>query len=411
MKKKQLTRRHWKPSSATEKKRVLKNKSILLGVTGGIAAYKVVDLIRRLREEGASVTVIMTEASKKFVTPLSVEIASQNRVYCDLFGEPLSHISLPTRADIMVVAPATANTIAKFAKGIADNLLTTCLLSFGGKTVIAPSMNWRMYENPIFQENLQYLLSRGIIQIGPERGSLACGEEGMGRMSETSDLIEAIKSAFSPKDLAGERVIVTAGPTREYMDPVRFISNRSSGKMGYAIARASLRRGAEVTLISGPSLLPQPRGAKFISVETAAEMSDAVDRELPGATILIMSAAVSDFMPAERAVEKIEKSRELLLRFRQTPDILSNIGKRKDRLFAVGFAAETGNKIARAKRKLKEKNMDVIVLNDVTKVGSGFDVDTNSVVILDGERETSLPLLSKDCVAEAILDRVVQLRA
>ena len=390
---------------------MLKNKSILLGVTGGVAAYKVVDLIRRLREEGASVTVIMTEASKKFLTPLSVEIASQNRVYSDLFAEPLSHISLPARADIMVVAPATANTIAKFARGIADNLLTTCLLSFGGKTVIAPSMNWRMYENPIFQKNLQYLLSRGIIQIGPERGSLACGEEGIGRMSETPDIIEAIKSALSPKDLAGERVIVTAGPTREYLDPVRFISNRSSGKMGYAIARASLRRGAKVTLISGPSVLPQPQGAKFISVETAADMSDAVDRELPGATILIMSAAVSDFMPAERAGEKIEKSRELLLRFRQTPDILSNIGKRKDRLFTVGFAAETGRKIDRAKRKLKEKNMDVIVWNDVTKAGSGFDVDTNSVVILDRERETSLPLLSKDFVAEAILDRLVQLKA
>ena len=390
---------------------MLKNKSILLGVTGGVAAYKVVDLIRRLREEGAAVTVIMTEASKKFLTPLSIEIASQNRVYSDLFAEPLSHISLPARADIMVVAPATANTIAKFARGIADNLLTTCLLSFGGKTVIAPSMNWRMYENPIFQKNLQYLLSRGIIQIGPERGSLACGEEGIGRMSETPDIIEAIKSALSPKDLAGERVIVTAGPTREYLDPVRFISNRSSGKMGYAIARASLRRGAKVTLISGPSVLPQPRGAKFISVETAAEMSDAVDRELPGATILIMSAAVSDFMPAERAGEKIEKSRELRLRLLQTPDILSNIGKRKDRLFTVGFAAETGRKIDRAKRKLKEKNMDVIVWNDVTKAGSGFDVDTNSVVILDRERETSLPLLSKDFVAEAILDRLVQLKA
>lgn len=390
---------------------MLKNKSILLGVTGGVAAYKVVDLIRRLREEGASVTVIMTEASKKFLTPLSIEIASQNRVYSDLFAEPLSHISLPARADIMVVAPATANTIAKFARGIADNLLTTCLLSFGGKTVIAPSMNWRMYENPIFQKNLQYLLSRGIIQIGPERGSLACGEEGIGRMSETPDIIEAIKSALSPKDLAGERVIVTAGPTREYLDPVRFISNRSSGKMGYAIARASLRRGAKVTLISGPSVLPQPQGAKFISVETAAEMSDAVDRELPGATILIMSAAVSDFMPAERAGEKIEKSRELRLRLLQTPDILSNIGKRKDRLFTVGFAAETGRKIDRAKRKLKEKNMDVIVWNDVTKAGSGFDVDTNSVVILDRERETSLPLLSKDFVAEAILDRLVQLKA
>jgi phosphopantothenoylcysteine decarboxylase/phosphopantothenate--cysteine ligase len=321
------------------------------------------------------------------------------------------HIMLPAHADIMVIAPATANTIAKFARGIADNLLSTCLLSFTGKIVIAPSMNWRMYENPIFQENLKYLLSRGIIQVGPERGSLACGEEGMGRMSETAEIIETIKSALSPKDLTREKVIVTAGPTREHLDPIRFISNRSSGKMGYAIARAALRRGAEVTLISGPSIVSQPRGVKFVSVETAGEMFDAVNQELPSSTVLVMSAAVSDFMPAEKAEEKIEKSEELLLRLRQTPDILSEIGKRKDRPFIIGFAAETGRKIERARRKLKEKNMDIIVLNDVTKAGSGFDVDTNSVVILDREKEISLPLLSKDSVAEAILDRLVQLRA
>jgi phosphopantothenoylcysteine decarboxylase/phosphopantothenate--cysteine ligase len=210
-----------------EEKRVLRNKSLLLGVTGGVAAYKAVDLIRRLKEEGTSVTVIMTEAAKKFVTPLSLEIASQNRVYSDLFSDPMIHITLPAHAEIMVIAPATANTIAKFAKGIADNLLNTCLLSFTGKIVIAPSMNWRMYENPIFQENLKYLLSRGIIQVGPERGSLACGEDGTGRMSETAEIIEAIKSALSPKDLTREKVIVTAGPTREYLDPIRFVSNRS----------------------------------------------------------------------------------------------------------------------------------------------------------------------------------------
>jgi phosphopantothenoylcysteine decarboxylase/phosphopantothenate--cysteine ligase len=395
----------------TEEKRVLRNKSVLLGVTGGVAAYKAVDLIRRLREEGTSVTVIMTEAAKKFITPLSLEIASQNRVYSDLFSDPMIHITLPAHADIMVIAPTTANTIAKFAKGIADNLLSTCLLSFTGKIVIAPSMNWRMYENPIFQDNLKYLLSRGIIQVGPERGSLACGEEGMGRMPETAEIIEAIKSALSPKDLTREKVIVTAGPTREYLDPIRFVSNRSSGKMGYAIARGALRRGAEVTLISGPSALSQPRGVKFVSVETAFEMFDAVNQALPSSTVLVMSAAVSDFMPAEKAEEKIEKSEELLLRLSQTPDILSEIGKRKDRPFIIGFAAETGKKIERARRKLKEKNMDMIVLNDVTKAGSGFDVDTNSVVILDREKEISLPLLSKDSVAEAILDRLIQLRA
>jgi phosphopantothenoylcysteine decarboxylase/phosphopantothenate--cysteine ligase len=393
------------------KKKLLRNKSILLGVTGGVAAYKVVDLIRRLREEGASVTAIMTEAAKKFITPLSLEIASQNRVYSDLFSDPLAHISLPAHADIMVIAPATANTIAKFARGIADNLLTTCLLTFTGKTVIAPSMNWRMYENTLFQENLQNLLSRGIIRIGPEKGSLACGEEGMGRMSETDDIIETIRSALSPKDLAGERVTVTAGPTREYLDPIRFLSNRSSGKMGYAIARAVLRRGADVTLISGPSALRKPQGVKFVSVETAVEMFEALNRELPLSTVLVMSAAVSDFMPAEKAEEKIEKSEELLLRLCKTPDILSEIGKRKNRPFTIGFAAETGDKIERAKRKLLEKNMDMIIFNDVTQAGSGFDVDTNSVAILDKEGETILPILSKDSVAEAILDRLVQLKA
>ena len=392
-------------------KKVLRNKSILLGVTGGVAAYKAVDLVRRLREEEASVTVIMTEAAKKFITPLSLEIASQEKVHSDLFSNPPSHITLPANADIMVIAPATANTIAKFARGIADNLLTTCLLSFTGKTVIAPSMNWRMYENPVFQENLQILRSRGIIQIGPEKGSLACGEEGIGRMSEIPDIVETVSAALGPKDLTGERVIVTAGPTREYLDPIRFLSNRSSGKMGYAIAKAALRRGADVILISGPSALPQPKGVKFVLVETAVGMFDAVIQELPSSTLLVMSAAVSDFMPAEKAGEKIEKSAELILKLRQTPDILSEIGKRKERPFTIGFAAETGDKIERARKKLQQKNMDMIILNDVTKAGSGFDVDTNSVVILDKDEEMSLPLMSKDSVAEAIIDRLVQLRA
>ncbi|MEW6213868.1 MAG: bifunctional phosphopantothenoylcysteine decarboxylase/phosphopantothenate--cysteine ligase CoaBC, partial [Nitrospirota bacterium] len=256
---------------------MLRNKSVLLGVTGGVAAYKAVDLIRRLRDEGASVNVIMTEAAKNFITPLSLEVASQNRVYSDLFSDPMAHIMLPANADIMVIAPATANIIGKFAKGIADDLLSTCLLSFRGKVVIAPAMNWRMYENPIFQENLRYLLSRGIIQVGPEKGSLACEEEGIGKMSDIFEIIESIISALTKKDLLKEKIIVTAGPTREFLDPVRFISNRSSGKMGYAIARAALRRGAEVTLISGRSSLSPPKGVKFFSVETAVDMLDVVN--------------------------------------------------------------------------------------------------------------------------------------
>lgn len=392
-------------------RKVLRNKSVLLGVTGGVAAYKAVDLIRRLREEGSSIIVIMTEAAKNFITPLSLEVASKNKVYSDLFQDPLSHVTLPANADIMVIAPATANIIGKFAKGIADNLLSTSLLSFNGRVVIAPAMNWRMYENPIFQENLKYLLSHGVIQVGPEKGSLACGEEGIGKMANISQIVESIKSALTINDLVNEKVVVTAGPTREYLDPVRFLSNRSSGKMGYAMAIAAFRRGAEVTLISGHSSLQQPEGIKFISVETADEMFNAVNKELHLSTVLIMSAAVFDFMPAEKSYEKIEKSGEILLKLIRTPDIISEVGKKRNRPFIIGFAAETGRRLERTRKKLKEKNMDMIVFNDVTEAGSGFDVDTNRVVIIDKENETELPLLSKESVAEAILDRFIEIKA
>ena len=390
---------------------MLRNKSILLGVTGGVAAYKSLDLIRRLREEGSSVTVIMTGAAKNFVTPLSLEVASGHRVYADIFSDPMSHITLPANADIFVIAPATANIIGKFANGIADDLLSTCLLSFRGKIVIAPAMNWRMYENPIFQKNLKTLLSLGVIQVGPEKGSLACGEEGIGKMADVPDIIESLKSALANKDLLNEKILVTAGPTREYLDPVRFLSNRSSGKMGYAIARAALRRGAEVTLISGPSFLDKPKGVHFISVETAGDMFNAVTSELPSSTVLIMAAAVSDFMPAEMSQVKLEKSGKLILHLERSPDIIAAAGKIKKKPFIIGFAAETGQKTENAKKKLKEKNMDMIIFNDVTEAGSGFDVDTNKVMIIGGEKEISLPVLSKDAVADAILDRMVKIRA
>ena len=392
-------------------RKVLRNKSILLGITGGVSAYKSIDLIRRLREEGALVTVIMTEAAKHFVTPLSLEVASRNKVFSDLYADTMAHISLPAGADIMVVAPATANTIGKFAHGIADNLLSLSFLSFKGKVVMAPAMNWRMYENPVFRKNLDTLLNLGVIQVGPEKGSLACGEEGIGRMAEVPDIIEATKGALTINDLADENILVTAGPTREYLDPVRFLSNRSSGKMGYALARAALRRGAQVTLISGPSSLPQPKGVKFIPVDTAGDMHSAVNRELVSSTILIMSAAVSDFMPAEKSGEKIDKTGKLFLKLTATPDILSAVGKKKNRPFIVGFAAETGRKLEKARKKLKHKNMDLIVFNDVTEAGSGFDVETNKVVLIDKKKESELPLLNKDDVADAILDRIVELRA
>ena len=392
-------------------RKVLRNKSILLGITGGVSAYKSIDLIRRLREEGALVTIIMTEAAKHFVTPLSIEVASRNKIFSDLYADPMAHISLPALADIMVVAPATANTIGKFAHGIADNLLTLSFLSFKGKVVMAPAMNWRMYENPVFRKNLNTLLNLGVIQVGPEKGSLACGDEGIGRMAEVPDIIEATMGALTIKDLVDENIMVTAGPTREYLDPVRFLSNRSSGKMGYALARAAFRRGAQVKLISGPSSLPQPKGVTFIPVDTAGDMHSAVNRELASSTILIMSAAVSDFMPAEKSGEKIEKSDELFLKLTGTPDILSAVGKKKNRPFIVGFAAETGRKLEKARKKLKHKNMDLIVFNDVTEAGSGFDVETNKVVRIDKKKESELPLLNKDDVADAILDRIGELRA
>ncbi len=393
------------------KRKVLKSKSILFGITGGVAAYKSIDLIRRLRDEDASVTVIMTEASKHFVTPLSLQTASNNTVYTDLFSNPMAHISLPSQADLMIIAPATANIIGKFATGIADDLLSTCLLSYNGKVVIAPSMNWRMYENPVLQKNLASLLSRGVIQVGPEKGPLACGEEGTGRMADIADIMEAIKSAFAAKDLLREKIVVTAGPTREYIDPVRFLSNRSSGRMGYALARAALKRGAEVTLISGPSALSPPKGVHFISVETAEEMRRAVEEQALLSTVLIMSAAVSDFKPAEKAGEKIMKPGELRLKLIATPDIISGIGKKKSRPFIIGFAAETGARIEKARKKLKEKNMDMIIFNDVTETGSGFDVETNKVIIIDKKNDLALPLLSKDAVADAILDRMFEIKA
>jgi phosphopantothenoylcysteine decarboxylase/phosphopantothenate--cysteine ligase len=392
-------------------RKVLRSKSALLGVTGGVAAYKTIDLARRLREEDSSVTVILTRSAGNFVTPLSLEVASGNKVYSDLFDNPMAHITLPAQADVMIVAPATANIIGKFARGIADDLLSTCLLSFRGKVVIAPSMNWRMYENPVLRDNLDSLLSRGVVQVGPVEGSLACGEEGVGRMADVGDIIESVRASLAEKDLMHMKIVVTAGPTREYLDPVRFISNRSSGKMGYAIARAALRRGAEVALISGPSHLDQPRGVRFMPVETAMEMRDAVMRELPSSDVLIMSAAVSDFMPRETSSGKVEKKGGLLLRLSPTPDIISEVAKKKKHPFIIGFAAETSGKTEEAKKKLMKKGMDLIVFNNVKEPGSGFDVDTNKVILIDRQKKTALPLMSKDAVADAVLDRFIEMKA
>jgi phosphopantothenoylcysteine decarboxylase/phosphopantothenate--cysteine ligase len=365
-----------------------------------------VDLVRRLRDEGASVRVIMTEASKNFITPLSLEVASRNKVYTSLFDEPMAHISLPASSDLMIIAPATANILSKYAAGIADDLLSTCLLSFSGQVIVAPAMNWRMYENPIVRENLRKLTSMGVIRVGPEQGSLACGEEGIGRMANVADIVQAAEEALSKKDLKGEKIVVTAGPTREYLDPVRFISNRSSGKMGYALARAARNRGAEVTLISGPTALGTPAGVKCSVVETSSQMLEAVKAEVDSqTTVLIMAAAVADFAPAVASKKKLGKRDALSLHLRATEDIISAVAARKGRPFIIGFAAETGARISRAEEKMKRKHMDMIVFNDVTEPGAGFDVDTNRVVVIDRKGKSDFDIMSKNAVADAILDR------
>lgn len=389
----------------------LKSKTVLLGVTGGVAAYKSLELVRRIRDEGASVIVIMTEAAQRFVTPLSFQVASENKVYTSLWEEPLAHTRLPGLADIMVIAPATANTISKLALGMADDLLSACFLAYSGKTIIAPAMNWRMYGNPAIQKNLGSLTAQGVIQVGPEQGSLACGEEGIGRMAEVSDILQGIRTALSPKDLSGEQVLVTAGPTREYLDPVRFLSNRSSGKMGYALARTARDRGARVTLISGPSSLPRPGGVAFYQVETAAEMFSAVSKNLRDATVLAMAAAVADFMPARRGSGKIGKKGKTSLALLPTVDILSEVACLKKRPFVIGFAAETGRDTSRASRKMKEKRMDMVVFNDVTEPGAGFDVDTNRVTLMDNRGKVRSDLLGKTAIADLIWDRFLKIRA
>ncbi len=395
----------------TEQRRSLSSRKVLLGITGSVAAYKALDLIGRLKEEGASVTAVMTDASLRFLAPLSVETATGGKVYSGLFDDPMAHIGLARDADLMLVAPATANTVAKFAAGLAYDLLGTCFLAFRGAVVLAPAMNWRMYENPVFRENLDRLRAFGAVEAPPETGALACGEEGVGRMASTDAIVEAVKSALSEKDLAGEKIVVTAGPTREPLDAVRFISNRSSGKMGYALAGEARRRGAEVVLISGPSALGPPPGVDLIRVETAEEMRSAVLEEIKGARALVMAAAVADFAPASPSAAKLEKSSVRSIQLKPAPDILAEVGRMDERPLVVGFAAEAGDNVRRAEDKLGKKGVDVIVFNDISEPGAGFDCDTNRIAIIEGGRRDDYPLMSKEGVAGLVLDRVAARRA
>lgn len=395
---------------------MLKDKKIVIGVTGGIAAYKAAELTREFVKNGASVNVIMTRNATEFVTSLTFQTLSGNPVYTDTFsltGEwEIGHISLAESAQVIVIAPATANVVGKIAGGIADDLLTTTIMATKAPVLICPAMNVNMYENEIVQDNIAKLKARGYRFVDPAYGELACKTEGYGRLAPLADIVEEVETVLSPKDLAKERVLVTAGPTREPFDPVRFITNYSSGKMGYALAVMARRRGAEVVLISGPASLSVPRGVRFISVSSADEMRDAVMGEMKNATIVIKAAAVADYRPESVSADKIKKKAgPLTVKLVRTSDIIAEVGRKKGNRILVGFAAETENLLQHAQKKMMEKGMDMIVANDITKEGAGFHTDTNIVKILDrngGIEE--LPLLDKMIVADKILDRVRNLR-
>jgi phosphopantothenoylcysteine decarboxylase/phosphopantothenate--cysteine ligase len=396
---------------------MISGRKILLGVGGGIAAYKAVELARRFRKEGAQVRVILTANGQRFVTPLTFQALTQNPVSTDLFDtgqeQQIGHIDLADWADLLVIAPATANLIARLAAGMADDLLTTVALATRARLVVAPAMNVHMFRHPAVRRNLELLRESGAHIVDPAEGEMACGHVGEGRLAEIEDLLEGVERALTPQTLAGVSVLVTAGPTAEPLDPVRVLSNRSSGKMGYAIARAAWRRGAVVALVSGPvgADLRAPRGVEVVRVETAGDMRRAVLERFPKAAAVVMAAAVSDYRPSHPSPSKIKKgSASLAIDLVRTKDILSELGRTKGSRVLVGFAAETDRVIEHAREKLRAKKLDLIVANDVTAEGAGFSVDTNRVTILDREGgEQELPLLSKDEAADAVLERICRL--
>jgi len=394
---------------------MLTNRSILLGVTGGIAAYKAVELLRLLMKDGAEVTVVMTENAKRFVGPATFQALSGRPVADDLWawrpGIPIEHLALAHAADLAIVAPATANALAKMAAGMADDLLGTILLAVTAPVLVAPAMNSRMILHPATQANLATLAARGVHVVPAESGALAAEDAGYGRLAAIETIHARVRELLlTPRDLAGRRVLVTAGPTRELLDPVRFFSNRSSGKMGLAVATAARNRGASVTLVAGPIALPCPAGVDMVAVVTAEQMRQAVLAHVDRTDVVVMAAAVADYRPSAPRTEKIKKAgrERLVVELEPTPDILAELGARGGPQVLVGFAAETGDPAAAARRKLTEKNLDLVVANDVTVPGAGFDVDTNQVEIFtrDG-RHIAVPLAPKARVAERILDEVV----
>ncbi len=395
---------------------MLTGKSVVLGVSGGIAAYKAAEILRGLKQLGAEVTVVMTANAGRFVGPLTFEALSGRPVCDDLFSSrdaSMEHLSLARRADLVLIAPATANTLARLAAGMADDLLTTLVLASTAPLLIAPAMNTRMWRHAATAANLSTLLSRGVHVIGPDSGPLAEEESGPGRLSPPGEIVrKAADLLLSGRDLAGLRFLVTAGPTREAVDPVRFVSNASSGKMGFAVAARALARGAVVTLVHGPVCLEPPGGAKAVPVVTAAQMLAAVEEHFDESNVLVMTAAVADYRPAETKDRKIKKARRggITLEMVATEDILGKVGRRKGGRILAGFAAETGPPAKAAREKLKEKDLDLIVANDVTAPGAGFGSDTNRVQIFPRRgRPIDLPLLPKAEVADRILDEIAKL--
>jgi phosphopantothenoylcysteine decarboxylase/phosphopantothenate--cysteine ligase len=393
----------------------LDGKRVLLGIGGGIAAYKCADLVRKLSAEGADVQVAMTRAARNFVSPLVLQTLSKRPVALELLDAredaAIGHIRIAEEADVVLVAPATADLIAKMALGIADDIVTTALLVAKCPVVVAPSMNSNMLEHPTVTRNLETLRAFGHRIVESDRGELACGYEGAGRLPDAEDLIAEVAAALAPKDLVGKRVLVSAGPTREALDPVRYLTNRSSGRMGYAVASAAWRRGASVTLVSGPTALPAPRGVERVSVTSAAEMHDAMLSRATSSDFVVMVAAVADYRPAHVADLKIKKRKgeALSLELAENEDILAALGRLPGKRVLVGFAAETNDLVRHAREKLEHKKAHLIVGNDVTMPGAGFETETNAAVLVDAAGERQTGLVSKDALADLILDRACEL--
>lgn len=392
---------------------------VALGVTGGISAYKAIEVMRGLQKLGVSVQVIMTKSATQMVTPLTFQAISGFPVITDMWAatdDPeIKHIQISQSVDLLLVAPATANILAKFANGIADDFLSTVYISTTAPVLVAPAMNVEMWAHPATQENVRRLRKRGVYFVDPEAGYLACKSVGPGRLAEPQQIVAHaweilnLKSEFSTSDLSTEHILITAGPTYEAIDPVRGITNRSSGKMGYAIAEAAAVRGAKVTLVSGPVSLMPPAGVETVRVKSAQDMYDTVMQHLPQASIVIMAAAVADYRPAHRADQKIKKSDDkLILELEKTPDILAAAGRVKESRILIGFAAETENVVENARKKLSSKNADLIVANDVSATDAGFDVDTNRVSVISRLEKRDYPLLSKREVADKILDAAIE---